>query len=313
VNFKNIGKFFLVKPPLRVNEEVFEILKDLSFDKYILFKEHFKEPWEDEETIRKLARVLAVDQEGGRVCRIEGNFSSPLEVGKRFESTGNEEEVKLWAESIAKALKYRRLNLNLAPVVDLEDESAEEFLRERTFSKSPDVVKSCGKIFVLIHEKFGIKTCLKHFPGLKGVKVDPHLNLPIAKEVSKDNLQVFFDLIKLEKSCVMTTHLVIKSFDELPVTFSQKWIDFFRKTSNFKGVILSDDINMGALNSWELEEVILNTFASGHNLITFCGELLNLVKALFNLKKELENSKVLKEKLKESGFILRNFEDSLQF
>jgi beta-N-acetylhexosaminidase len=303
--FKNFGLLFLIKPPDELDQESLEFFKDLNFKNFIFFKEHFEE---GNEVIRSLkenikVKLLAVDQEGGRVCRIKGNFASPLEVAKKYLKTQDKNVVKEWAKSIALTLKKYELNLNLAPCVDLAEESAEEFLKSRTFSSDPEIVKKLAQIFIKEHEETGVFTCIKHFPGLKEVKIDPHIDLPF-KISFDENLKVFENLIK---DCgirfLMTTHLVIREVDINPVTFSEKVVKFLRKEFGYRGFILTDDLNMGALKKWELEERIILGVVSGHNLLIYCGDLKFFIKAFFNIKSEIEKSKIIREKVQETLFL----------
>jgi len=104
----------------------------------------------------------------------------------------------------------------------------------------------------------------------------------------------------------MTTHLVVEEIDTKPATFSSHMVKILRNNLNYKGAILTDDLNMEALKNWELQERIILSLASGHNLLIYCGNFDNLVYALEDIKSELEKSLVLKEKIKESLFILEN-------
>lgn len=304
--FETLGLLFLLKPSPELSKEELEFYKKLSFKNFIFFKEHFAEDFSFykrklKETLKEL-RFLAVDQEGGRVCRIPGDFDSPLEVLQKFLKKG-EKVVYNWAEKIAISLKNYGLTLNLAPCVDLADEKASEFLKERTFGKDPDLITNLAKIFIKTHQKYKLFTCLKHFPGLGKAKVDPHKELPVIYQIEEEDLKPFQKLSS-ETSFIMTTHLVIFSIDEKPFTLSEKGIKFLRNTLEYKGVILTDDLNMGALKHWELQERILLSLVSGHNLLTFCGNWKELLFALEDLKSEAERSKVLREKVKESLFVL---------
>ncbi len=303
--FKEIGKLFLIKPE-NVEENI-SAFKELNFLNFIFFKEHFKEDFSYYISFLKEkvnSRFLAVDQEGGRVCRIEGEFSSPLEIGKRYLKEG-EDVVKSWANRIAKVVKKYGLNLNLAPCVDLADESAEDFLRERTFGKDPELVKKLAHLFIEEHKKVGIFTCLKHFPGLKEVKIDPHKELPAIKKLFKEGLIPYEYLLEKEKiDFIMTTHLIVEEIDSRPATFSSAIVNILRKGLNYKGAIITDDLNMGALKSWELQERIILSLVSGHNLLIYCGDFENLFSALEDIKNEIEKSSVLKERIKESLFIV---------
>ncbi|MCD6489128.1 MAG: glycoside hydrolase family 3 protein [Thermodesulfobacterium sp.] len=307
--FKDIGKLFLIKPENL--EEKVNLYKELNFSNFIFFKEHFEEDFDYYISFlkRKInSRFLAVDQEGGRVCRIEEKYASPLEIAKKYLKEG-EKIVSAWAKSIANSVKRKGLNLNLAPCVDLADETSEEFLKGRTFGKNPKLVKELAYIFITEHKKEGVFTCLKHFPGLKDVKTDPHKELPLKETLDEESLYPYKYLFEEEKiDFIMTTHLCIKEIDSQPATFSSKIINILRKDLNYKGAILTDDLNMGALKNWELQERIILSLASGHNLLIYCGGFDNLAQALEDIKSEIEKSSVLRERIKENFSIFDKIE-----
>lgn len=306
--FRFLGSLFLVKPSIELFSEELDFYRELSFKNFIFFREHFTEEFSFYKVKLKEALhelwFLAVDQEGGRVCRIPGDFDSPLEIATRFLKKG-EKIVYSWAEKIAQTLKKQGLNLNLAPCVDIGDESAFEFLKARTFGKNPELIIYLARIFIKIHKRYQIFTCIKHFPGLGKVEVDPHRELPVVKDLESESLKPFENLVP-EVPFIMTTHLVVFFKDKLPVTFSEWGIKFIRERLEFKGGIVTDDLNMGALKSWELTERIVLSLVSGHNLLTFCGNWKELLLALEDLKVEVEKSKVLRERIKESLFLLEN-------
>lgn len=304
--FRYLGRIFLIKPD-RLGSEEINFYKDLNFKNFIFFREHFEifDFQEYLETLKKLKDLglLAVDQEGGRVCRIPGEFESPLEIALSFREKKEEEKVVNWARRIAKALREFSLNLNLAPCIDLGEKEVGEFLKNRTFGSDPDLVKKMALIFISEHRQLNIHTCIKHFPGLDQVTTDPHLTLPFKEEITEKALNVFNDL-KSKVKFIMTTHIVIKKLDTLPVTFSQKAVNFIREKMDYKYIIVTDDLNMGALKDWELQERILLSLASGHNLIIYCGSWQELCLAVFDIKSEIEKSKVLRQKISENLYLI---------
>lgn len=305
--YKKVGNIFLIKPSTLSEDEI-SFYRDLNFQNFIFFKEHFKEDFDEyrsflEEKISSI-KFLAVDQEGGRVIRIPGDYEAPLEIAKLVEKKGEKVFIN-WAYKIALSLKEKRLNLNLAPLVDLEDEGGEDFLRGRTFGKDPKKVIAFAENFIQIHKNLGIEPTLKHFPGLGEVTIDPHKGLPIIEKLKEESLYPFKELSS-QVNFLMTTHMIVTSLDVFPTTFSEKMVKLIREECNFKGVILTDDLAMGALEGYELEEKLVRAIVSGHNLLIFTGLWEDLQKSLFEIKGEVEKSSTLKEKLKSSLTILES-------
>jgi beta-N-acetylhexosaminidase len=306
--FKNFGKLLLIRPG-SLSEEEREFYRDLGIENFIFFKEHFEGDFHSYlnqlESLKKLS-LLAVDQEGGRVCRIKGDFESPLEIAKRAEKEGFQ-VFKVWAEKIAETLRSYRLNLNLSPVVDRGQEDTPEFLKGRTYGSDPERIIHLASLFIEEHKQRGLKTCLKHFPGLFEVTLDPHKELPIKKKIYREDLLPFVELAP-KTGFIMTTHLLALELDHTyPVTFSERAIHFLRKEFEFRGVILTDDLSMGALKSFHLSERIVLSLVSGHNLLIYCGPFEELREALFESKSEIEKSQILQEKIRESLTILARY------
>ena len=312
--------FFILSPSIELKEEELSFYREAGIRSFIFFKRHFEEG-DFSEYITRLKQslkgliLLCVDQEGGRVARIPGDYPSPLSMARLKKEKGDK-VFFVWASSLAKAVKSQGLNVNLAPCVDLADEKAPDFLKERTFGLNPEEVIECAKVFYYAHKEQGIVTCLKHFPGLGGVEVDPHEDLPRKRYISEKDLMPFKSLSSLYPM-VMTTHLIPSkerdpSSQTLPSTFSEKIVRLLREVCNFKGLILTDDLNMKALKHYELAERFILSLACGHNCLLYCGPYRDVVEIWDDLRKEIEKSAVLQEKAKESLFLLEKLKRSLK-
>jgi len=312
--------FFILSPSIELKEEELSFYREAGIRNFIFFKRHFEEG-DFSEYITRLKQslkgliLLCVDQEGGKVARIPGDYPSPLSMARLRKEKGDKVFFE-WASSLAKAVKSQGLNVNLAPCVDLADEKAPDFLKERTFGLNPEEVIECAKVFYYAHKEQGIVTCLKHFPGLGGVEVDPHEDLPRKRYISEKDLMPFKSLSSLYPM-VMTTHLIpskerVPSSQTLPSTFSEKIVRLLRDVCNFKGLILTDDLNMKALKHYELAERFILSLACGHNCLLYCGPYRDVVEIWDDLRKEIEKSAVLQEKAKESLFLLEKLKRSLK-
>ena len=312
--------FFILSPSIELKEEELSFYREAGIRNFIFFKRHFEEG-DFSEYITRLKQslkgliLLCVDQEGGKVARIPGDYPSPLSMARLRKEKGDKVFFE-WASSLAKAVKSQGLNVNLAPCVDLADEKAPDFLKERTFGLNPEEVIECAKVFYYAHKEQGIVTCLKHFPGLGGVEVDPHEDLPRKRYISEKDLMPFKSLSSLYPM-VMTTHLITSkewdpSSQTLPSTFSEKIVRLLRDVCNFKGLILTDDLNMKALKHYELAERFILSLACGHNCLLYCGPYRDVVEIWDDLRKEIEKSAVLQEKAKESLFLLEKLKRSLK-
>ena len=292
-----------------LTDEEREAVRDLGFRHFIFFKRHFQEKDQIQGLLgdlRFLSRrfaegrnLLAVDQEGGRVQRIGPPFASefpePLSVALKGPS-----EVERFSREIARSIRSLGLNLNLAPVLDLAGEEAPDFLRGRTFGDNPKEVARLGAVFIRAHLEEGVFSCAKHFPGLGGLEKDPHKELPDILTVRSEALEPFKRAVASGVPFVMTTHLVVKAWDERPLTFSQKAVGILRRELSFEGPVITDDLAMQGLSVWEWPERLIYALAAGHDLLLFCRPLPELLPAILEVAREVSSSRVLRERVFES-------------
>jgi beta-N-acetylhexosaminidase len=221
-----------------------------------------------------LVPFVAVDQEGGRVCRFRGvpaEFSAPA----YYAAAGNRE---LFAEHYSRAAYYLHslgVNLILGPVADIMLSEENDCLKERTFGNTPEAVVPFIEESVSISHRAGLLCCLKHFPGLGAARNDPHEELAVADYeydtfVGREAIP-FKAGIKAGADMVMTTHLSLPKFDEVPVTASQKVVTgLLRGDLGFDGIVISDDLLMtGADVLGNFGERALKAFLAGHDILLF--------------------------------------------
>ncbi len=245
--------------------------------------------------------LRAIDQEGGPVCRLRPPHFPPLSAPRRLAlAPAPQEAVAKEARLCARELRRWGFNLNLSPVLDLAGEEAPVFLKDRTFGKDPYLVAALAETYIETFKKEGLLCCAKHFPGLSGVKDDPHLKLPVKEGVGEKDLIPFRRAVATGVPAVMTTHLLVPAWDGEPVTFSSRAIAFLRRELGFGGLILSDDLFMGgALSRAGLEEAVLKAFLAGHDLLLLCGEFTRSLEALAAFAEEVKKSAVLRKKVAE--------------
>src|SRR5262249_31186934 len=173
--------------------------------------------------------------------------------------------LRLGARVIAAELEATGFNLNFAPVADIR--YPESVLAERCLASDPSAVSRFGTAFVEELGKRGIMTCAKHFPGLGAATVDSHFSLPIIDR-SKRQLQqvdtVPFVSLFVQTRMVMVAHAHYSAFDEKPVpaSLSPRVIEgFLRKKLGYTGLVVTDDLTMGAVTSIGLTpELFLRAF-----------------------------------------------------
>ncbi|QED23524.1 glycoside hydrolase family 3 N-terminal domain-containing protein [Candidatus Deianiraea vastatrix] len=190
---------------------------------------------------------ICIDQEGGRVQRINftQKYPSAQEMTKLSES-----EFEQSVKNMSIELKNLGFDINFAPVCDINYKVDTPLISDRSFGKDVDeVVKYCSK-FIEISKNEGIDCVLKHIPGHGRANIDSHIDIP---RISSDILTLentdFAVFKRLDKLCniAMTSHIIYDCLDKTaPFSVSKTAIDYI-KTNIFKGLILTDAIEMGAL------------------------------------------------------------------
>ncbi len=318
---KRLGPVLVLTPSgPELDQEEEEVIKDLALKNFIFFKRHFVEKEQVKGLIEGLKRcvtkrepqwhLFCVDQEGGRVQRIGPPLCDPLP--QPLEAAKDERDFYGFATSVARSVKGAGLNVNLAPSLDLAGENAPEFLRGRTLGSDPEKVSRLGRVFVEVHMKEGVIPCPKHIPGLSEELEDPHETLPSIPTLSKASMTPFKEVSSLVPM-MMSTHVLVSEFDERPFTFSQKCVSFVRRFLEFEGILSTDDLAMGALKEFSLEERMVYSLASGHDLILACLKVRDAVELVEEVEKEVTSSKVLRERLNESYFRIYKTLSRLKF
>ncbi len=224
-----------------------------------------------------IALFVAVDQEGGDVARLPAGatrFPGNMAIG----ATGSVGHARRVAESVARELRAVGVNMNLAPVLDVNDNPDNPVIGLRSFGSSPDLVAALGAAMVAAYRDNGIIAVAKHFPGHGNTSDDSHSRLPVvrrsADELWATELAPFRAAIAAGLDAVMTAHVAYPAFDpdeQLPATLSPRVLrDVLRERLAFDGLIVSDSITMDAIDGKrDLLLAVLAAFRSGVDVIAF--------------------------------------------
>ncbi|MBT3706704.1 MAG: beta-N-acetylhexosaminidase [Proteobacteria bacterium] len=230
--------------------------------------------------LRHPSLLVAVDQEGGVVQRFKSEFTvlpNMAMVGEAFEQ--NTDSGLHLALDIGRVLGYELrtvgVDFSFTPVVDLE--SSNIAIGRRSFHRSPEVVSALSHALANGLSEMGMQAVAKHFPGHSGVVDDPHFDLPSdgrqLEEVRLRDMAVYQDMESQGINAVMTCHVVFPNIDKLPATFSSLFINKeLRHRLGFNGLIVSDDIMMGALSQFgDPVERVIAARRAGCDLILLCN------------------------------------------
>ena len=216
---------------------------------------------------------IGIDLEGGRVDRLSHLKDSPRWPSALEMSGFPSEQLFQLARVKGQFLKALGIDINFAPVVDIPLKKS-SLLEGRTFGNKKEDIASSALTYSKGLLKGGVMPCLKHFPGHGGVTEDSHKTLPRDNRDLKSlepQLNVFKEVLKAPVPFVMTAHLEFPKVELVPATFSSLFLRReLRDRLQFKGVIVSDDVDMEALTDFSPEERFFKALSGGCNLVLCC-------------------------------------------
>jgi len=196
--------------------------------------------------------LIGIDQEGGTRFSLREPFTawpSAADLGR----LGDVESAEQVALAMATELRAVGCNLNFAPMLDLHVNPESPVTKDRSFGSDPDLVARMGAVFDRGLRSGGVLSCAKHFPGHGDAAVDPHLDLPVfagtRERLESAELVPFAAAVAAGVPLVMTAHILLPQIDsENPASLSRTMLEgVLRRRLRFSGVILADDLGMGAI------------------------------------------------------------------
>ncbi|HRZ43138.1 MAG TPA: glycoside hydrolase family 3 protein [Bacteroidales bacterium] len=229
-----------------------------------------------------LPLLIAIDQEGGKVNRLKPRYGFPeTQTASYLGALHHNDSSKYYATITAETLHSLGINLNFAPVVDLcsNPENPVIAKKERCYGSDPGLVTRQARIFIRAHQKKGVLTVLKHFPGHGSSGTDTHQELTDVTQTWKPNeLIPYAELIRDHKAeGVMSAHIVHCSLDTtcLPATLSHRIITgVLRDSLGYAGVVFSDDMQMKAISSYYgLDSAVFLAITAGVDILVVANNV----------------------------------------
>jgi beta-N-acetylhexosaminidase len=289
-----------------------KICQSLNFGGFILFNRNCCEPAQINSLCRALATAtrnlpfIAIDEEGGRVHRLPWPFTHfpPAElVGK----TANPDLAFRVGLAVAAELTLLGINLNFAPVLDVNSNAANPIIGDRSFGAAPNQVAAMALAWSEGLSTGGIVPCGKHFPGHGSTDRDSHLDLPVVAkslgELQEVEFKPFIRACKSPIEALMTAHVLFPALDrELPATLSRRIVTgVLRKELGYEGVVFSDDMEMGAIaGNFDWEEAALLAVGAGIDVLLYCHDLAKAVGIFELLCRKARQDGHLRAKINES-------------
>ena len=234
---------------------------------------------------------ILTDQEGGAVSRINKifdlSFFSQEYFGNLYIKNKKKFHIyyKIYLDAVSNILNEIGININTAPVLDLRRSKSHKIIGTRAFSKKINIVSLLGKTCVDIYKNNKIGTVIKHIPGHGASSHDSHKKLPIIKINKKYLLKNDFIPFRGNDSFfAMTAHIIYTAIDHKNTATHSKFLikNIIRKYIGFKGILISDDISMKALQ-FSIKTNAKKALEAGCNLVLHCNGNINEMKKLVQI------------------------------
>jgi len=312
-------------------QETIQLFKETHAAGLIVFRRNFKNAAAFKEWLIALENglerrlIVAVDHEGGRVIHLSEGvtyFPDNLVLGW----TGSEDYARQQGTIEAGELRQLGIDLNLAPTIDVLTASYSPNIGIRSYGKDAELVARLGAARIQGMQKGGLSSCAKHFPGQGQSPLDAHLDLPVLPTNKEEYAAIhslpFQAAIRAGVDTVMTSHPVYPYLapstlipqgtrwgedETIPATFSTSIVTgLLREALGFKGMILSDDLEMGALKNYgSIGECAVRAITAGHDMVLICSDPQAAREASLKLTRAIEEKIIFPRFLDESGERLR--------
>lgn len=247
------------------------------------------------------APLLAIDQEGGRVARLGAPFLE-LPSMRTIASLDDESLAERIASAVGSELAAVGLNVDFAPVVDVDSCADNPVIGDRAFGNDPETCARFGAAWIRGLQSTGIVATAKHFPGHGDTSKDSHVDLPVVDQprqrLDRVELTPFRAAVASDVAAMMTAHVVYEALDpRYPATLSPAVCTVLRESIGFEGMLVSDDLEMGAIATrWSAAEAAVLAIAAGCDALLVCHSFEKQEAAADALVREAEQSTAFRDR-----------------
>ena len=274
-----------------------DLIRNRHVGGIILFTRNFHSQPQIEELCSEIKNIknniiIAVDQEGGRVQRFNGEYTQlpSMQVLGDYCISNNDYSFAAdvgWLMSLE--LIASGVDISFAPVLDV-DRNTSSIIGNRSFSNKPQNVVDIASHFIQGMSEAGMQATGKHFPGHGGIKEDSHIAEPIDirshNELMDTDLKPFIEL-KDKLSAVMTAHITYPDIDNVCVSFSEIWLkNVLQNNIGFNGVIFSDDLTMKGAGNTSMDEKAIKALNAGCDMVLVCNDYKGVNSVINRFEKE---------------------------
>ena len=257
LSFKEkIGQRFIIGINNNNIDDVIYLIKNCYISGVLLYKRNYNNYDEMINVINKLKDAnkknkiplfIAIDQEGGVVNRLPNDFNNLKNI---YDISKTDKKLVIDSAKItSNILNNSGINMNLAPVLDIYNNSKSKVLYKRCFYGNVLDICNCAKLYIHEFKNNNIISVIKHFPGHGVTKFDSHFIVPYIfnyKKFLNKHILPFKETIDNGADCVMLGHFIIRKMTGIwPTSISKKFIcKYLRNECNYDGVVITDELNM---------------------------------------------------------------------
>ncbi|QQY78986.1 beta-N-acetylhexosaminidase [Keratinibaculum paraultunense] len=285
----HIGGFILFRHNMLNVDQTIKLLNDLK----------------EENKINPVPLFLSIDEEGGRVKRLPSPFLN-MPSAKQIGNIDDKDISYQYGKILAKRIKSLGFNMNFAPVFDINSNFKNLVIGDRSFGSNVDVVIHNGIQVMKGISSENIIPIIKHFPGHGDTSIDSHKDIPVVdkdlNELKDLELVPFLEGIKVGADGIMIGHIMFPKIDDIyPASLSKEIItNLLRKKLSFNGVIISDDMTMGAITrNYALEDAAVKYLKAGGDILLIGSGEENVINVIHRIKDEVKNGNITEEELNE--------------
>ncbi len=304
---EKIGQLLLGRYP---TDKAVDDLKKYHLSGFVLFEKDFRNKTKDEvismiknlQDNSKIPLLTAVDEEGGTVVRVSSNpklIDSPFKSPKQLYDDGQFDLIKSDTIKKSEFLNSLGLNVNLAPVVDVTTNPS-DYMYNRALGENTYLTSEFAKTVISASKNTGVSYTLKHFPGY-GSNLDTHTGSSTdsrsLEDIKTKDLPPFEAGINAGAEAVLVSHNIVTSIDKsTPASLSASVHNLLRNELNFTGIIMTDDLDMGATK--DIENKSVKALLAGNNLLITT----DYAKSVSEIKSALQNGTISENQIDKLAF-----------
>lgn len=316
---EKIGQLFIFGlEGTTLDEHMINVIESNHIGGFILFKQNIVDVDQTLELLNSIKKTnassgnmplfFALDEEGGKVARLS-DFYTDLPSASKIGDINDSEISTEYGRILGERLKNFGFNVDFAPVLDVNSNPKNPVIGVRAFGSDVDTVVNNGLKVMEGIDSTGVIPVVKHFPGHGDTGTDSHVDLPVInktlEELESLELVPFKKAIENEAQALMVAHILFRELDsEYPATLSHDIITgLLRENLSYDGVVISDDMTMGAImENYTVEEASVKFLKAGGDILLICHGYENQLNALNRVKEEVKSGNITEDELDEKVY-----------